>query len=75
MSVLIRKGEELEENIGIKISDISLRNIFFSDISLHARGKKKKNEQMRLYQTKKFLHFNKMKRQTSVCEDVEKREP
>lgn len=42
MSVLIRKGEELEENIGIKISDISLRNIFFSDISLHARGKKKK---------------------------------
>ena len=45
----------LEENIGSKISDIDHSNIL-SDISPQQRVQKKKNKQMRLHQTKKFLH-------------------
>ena len=42
----------LEENIGSKISDISLSSIFFSDICPWTR--EIKNKQMKLHQTKKF---------------------
>ena len=45
----------LEESIGSKISDISHSNIFFYYIFL-GKGNKRKNKQMGLYQTKKFLH-------------------
>ena len=45
----------LEENIGSKISDIDHSNILL-DISPQPRVQKKKNKQMRLHQTKKFLH-------------------
>ena len=44
----------LEENIGSKISGISRSNIS-SDIS-PAKENKRKNNQMRLHQTKKVLH-------------------
>ena len=45
----------LEENIGSKISDTARSNIL-SDISPQAREAKKKNKQMGLNQSKKFLH-------------------
>ena len=46
----------VEENIGSKISDIARSNILL-DISPQAREtKEKKNKQMVLHQTKKFLH-------------------
>ena len=45
----------LEENIGSKISGIACSK-FLSDISPLARETKEKNKQMRLHQTKKFLH-------------------
>ena len=45
----------LEENISSKISDIAHSNIL-SEISSQAREIKEKNKQMRVHQTKKFLH-------------------
>ena len=45
----------LDENMGSKISDIACRN-FLLDMSPQARETKEKNKQMRLHQTKKFLH-------------------
>ena len=45
----------LEENIGSKILDIACSN-FLSDIFFQARGKKEKNKQMGLHQTKMVLH-------------------
>ena len=45
----------LEENIGSKILDIAHSNIL-SEISSQAREIKEKNKQMRVHQTKKFLH-------------------
>ena len=45
----------LEENIGSKLFDISLSNIFF-DMSLRPGTPKSKNKQMGLYQTKKLLN-------------------
>ena len=44
----------MEESIGSKISDIAHSNILL-DISPQP-GKQKKNKQMELHQTKKFLH-------------------
>ena len=45
----------LEENIGSRISNISRGNIFLWYIS-PGKGKKRKNKQMGLLQTKKLLH-------------------
>ena len=45
----------LEENISSKISDIAHSNIL-SEISSQAREIKEKNKQLRVHQTKKFLH-------------------
>ena len=45
-----------EENIGEKLLDIDLGNDFFFDMTSKATGNKSKNEQVGLYQTKKFLH-------------------
>ena len=45
----------LEENIRSKISDISLKNIFFV-IIFSDKGNKRKNKQMGLHQTKIVLH-------------------
>ena len=45
----------LEEIIGSKISDISHRN-FFIEYIFPGKGNKRKNKQMELHQTKKFLH-------------------
>ena len=45
----------LEENIGSKISDIAHSHIL-SAVSPRQGKQKKKNKQMRLHQTKKFLH-------------------
>jgi len=44
----------LEENIGSTFFNIGLSNIFI-DCFL-GQGKQKQNKQMRLHQTKKFLH-------------------
>ena len=46
----------LEVNIGSKISDLSHSNIFFLIYFLTQGKQKKKNKQMGLHQTKKFLH-------------------
>ena len=45
----------LKENKGSKVS-ITASNNILSDISPQARETKRKNKQMGLYQTKKFLH-------------------
>ena len=45
----------LEENIGRKISDIAHRNFLLGYLSRQEK-QKKKNKQMGLHQTKKFLH-------------------
>ena len=52
----------LEENIGIKTSDIACSNLF-SYIFLQAM-RKRKNKQMGLHQSKNFLHYkgNKIKK-------------
>ena len=45
----------LGENIGSKISDIVCSKFFIGYIS-PGKGNKRKNKQMQLHQTKKFLH-------------------
>ena len=56
LNVRLETIKVLEENIGSKISDMAHRN-FLSDISPQAKEtKEKKNKQMVLHQTKKFLH-------------------
>ena len=45
----------LEEKVGSKISDIACRNFFIRYISSR-KGNKRKNKQMGLHETKKFLH-------------------
>ena len=55
LNVKLKTIKLLEENTGSKISDISLRNIFFWYISL-GKENNRKNKQMWLHQTKKFCH-------------------
>ena len=44
----------LKELIGSKISDVALSNLFF--LIYLRQGQKRKNKQMWLHKTKKFLH-------------------
>ena len=68
------KTMKILENIASKISDIA-RSIFFSDISPQAMiTKEKKNKQIGLHHTKKFLlsrgNQNKMKKQPTEWENI-----
>ena len=65
----------LAKNMGNKISDIASRNSSIGYIS-PGKGNKRKNKEMGLRQTKKFLHFlakeiiNKTKRQPTEWENI-----
>ena len=52
LNVRVKTINPLEENIGGKILNISLSNIFFWYISSD-KGNKRKNKQIRLHKTKK----------------------
>ena len=54
LNVRLETVKTQEENLGSKISDIAHSNIFFWYISSN-KGNKRKNKQMGLHQTKKFL--------------------
>ena len=66
----------LEENIGSKLSDITNRNLFSYIYISSGKGKKRKNKQMGLYQTKKFLYSkgnHQQNKKTTDClgEDID----
>ena len=55
LTVRLETLKLLEENVGSKLLDITLSNIFLSDLK-GEKSNKNKNTLMRLHQTKRLLH-------------------